>query len=284
MNEMYLRFPNGRKKAFTISYDDNVTQDERLIKLMEQYKIKGTFNIIPGWFSQEGAEFPPDETYINVTEKKALELYHNEWVEVANHGFCHAKMTTLPNYVQMNDILKCREKLEAMYHTIITGFAYPYGWYDSDLMQVLGNAGITYARTVFSTGTFDLPDNWLELNPTCHHDDPKLSELTQCFLEDEVTEHPEMFYVWGHTFEFDRNDNWNVIETLFEQVSGKEDAVWYATNGELCDYHMAFKKLVCSVDGSQIYNPSGIDLWAEIDHVLIRLPAGSITDINRRTV
>ena len=36
MNEMYLRFPNGRKKAFTISYDDNVTQDERLIELMQK--------------------------------------------------------------------------------------------------------------------------------------------------------------------------------------------------------------------------------------------------------
>ena len=48
MNEMYLRFPGGKKKAFTISYDDNVTQDERLIDLMERYGIKGTFNIIPG--------------------------------------------------------------------------------------------------------------------------------------------------------------------------------------------------------------------------------------------
>lgn len=28
MNEMYMRFPKGKKKAFTISYDDNTTQDE----------------------------------------------------------------------------------------------------------------------------------------------------------------------------------------------------------------------------------------------------------------
>ncbi len=71
MNEMYLRFPGGKKKAFTISYDDNVTQDERLIDLMERYGIKGTFNIIPGWFAKEGSVFPPEETYINVTEKGA---------------------------------------------------------------------------------------------------------------------------------------------------------------------------------------------------------------------
>ena len=40
MNEMYLRFPGGKKKAFTISYDDNVTQDERLIDLMERYLFR----------------------------------------------------------------------------------------------------------------------------------------------------------------------------------------------------------------------------------------------------
>ena len=34
MKQCYMRFPGGKKKAFTISYDDNITQDERLIKKM----------------------------------------------------------------------------------------------------------------------------------------------------------------------------------------------------------------------------------------------------------
>ena len=89
MKQCYMRFPGGKKKAFTISYDDNITQDERLIKKMEQYHIKGTFNIIPGWFSKEDAVFPEGETYINVTEKKAKNLYNNSLVEVANHGYDH---------------------------------------------------------------------------------------------------------------------------------------------------------------------------------------------------
>ena len=123
MNEMYLRFPEGRKKAFTISYDDNTTQDERLIELMKQYNIKGTFNIIPNWFAAEDAVFPEGETYINVTEKKALELYDHELIEVANHGFNHTKMTCTPQIQQMEDLVKCRRKLEQMYQRIITGFA-----------------------------------------------------------------------------------------------------------------------------------------------------------------
>ena len=44
MKQCYMRFPEGKKKAFTISYDDNITQEERLIHKMEEYNIKGTFN------------------------------------------------------------------------------------------------------------------------------------------------------------------------------------------------------------------------------------------------
>lgn len=277
MNEMYLRFPQGRKKVFTISYDDNTTQDERLIDLMKKYKIKGTFNIIPNWFAKEDAVFPEGETYINVTEKKALEIYDDEYVEVANHGFNHIKMTSVPQILMMEDTVKCRQKLEDMYQRIITGFAYPYGWYNEELINVLQGAGISYARTVFSTYEFDLPDNWLELNPTCHHADEHLEELTERFLSDEVTEASYMFYVWGHTFEFDQQNNWDIIENLFEKVSGKEDEIWYATNGEICQYHNAYKSLVFSAGMDRAYNPSSIDLWVEIDRKMIHLPAGEVT-------
>ena len=166
MKQCYMRFPGGKKKAFTISYDDNITQDERLIKKMEQYHIKGTFNIIPGWFSKEDAVFPEGETYINVTEKKAKDLYDNSLVEVANHGYDHQKSTTVPPMQLMEDIVKCRQELENMYDRIITGYAYPYGLYNETLIQILKNAGISYARTVESTYEFHLPEDWLILNPT----------------------------------------------------------------------------------------------------------------------
>ncbi len=276
MDEMYLRFPGGKRKAFTISYDDNVTQDERLIKLMEQYGIKGTFNLIPNWFAKEDAVFPEGETYINVTERKALELYSNEQIEVANHGFNHKKMTFLPPMHNMEDILNCRKKLEKMFGGIITGFAYPYGWYDEKLIQVLREAGITYARTVQSTYSFDFPEDWLELHPTCHHADPKLEMLTEKFLTDPVNNASYMFYVWGHTYEFDQQDNWNIIETLFQKVSGKDKEIWYATNGEICAYHKAYKSLRFSADMGKIYNPTLVDLWIQVDDKTYSLPSGQM--------
>ena len=47
-----LRFPEGKSKAFTMSYDDGVVQDKRLIELMKANGIKGTFNLNSAAFGQ----------------------------------------------------------------------------------------------------------------------------------------------------------------------------------------------------------------------------------------
>ena len=58
-----LLWPEGRRKAFTVSYDDGVTQDIRLIELLNRYGIKGTFNLNSGLLGQSGM--------INVGKKPA---------------------------------------------------------------------------------------------------------------------------------------------------------------------------------------------------------------------
>jgi hypothetical protein len=48
MREMSLLFPNGLSKALTLSYDDGVEQDIRLVGIMNKYGLKGTFNLSGG--------------------------------------------------------------------------------------------------------------------------------------------------------------------------------------------------------------------------------------------
>ena len=69
-----------------------------------------------------------------------------------------------------------------------------------------------------------------------------------------------MFYIWGHSYEFDNQDNWQVIEDFFKVVSNKDD-VWYATNIEIYDYVKAYEGLVVSADGKRVYNPSATEVW-----------------------
>ena len=51
-----------------------------------------------------------------------------------------------------------------------------------------------------------------------------------------------MMYVWGHSYEFTDQNNWELMEQFCEMMSGKED-IWYATNIEIVDYMKAAENL-----------------------------------------
>ena len=48
MGSIFIQFPKGKRKALTLSYDDGVEQDIRLIENMKQHGLKGTFNLNSG--------------------------------------------------------------------------------------------------------------------------------------------------------------------------------------------------------------------------------------------
>ena len=45
MRSVFLRYPGGKPKAVTFSYDDGVPQDLRLVEIFDRYGMKGTFNL-----------------------------------------------------------------------------------------------------------------------------------------------------------------------------------------------------------------------------------------------
>ena len=101
-------------------------------------------------------------------------------------------------------------------------------------------------------------------NPTCHHDDKQLFSLADSFLSNEnyfsFFSPAKLFYVWGHSYEFDQNNNWNRMENFLKKISGHED-VWYASNGEIYSYVTAYKHLIFSADSRFVYNPTTIPVW-----------------------
>ena len=44
----------GKNKAVTFSFDDGITQDLRIIKILDKYGLKGTFNVNSGLLGQPG--------------------------------------------------------------------------------------------------------------------------------------------------------------------------------------------------------------------------------------
>lgn len=261
MHHVYLRFPGGKDKCLTLSYDDCVEQDIRLCELMKQYGIAGTFNINTGSFVEEGHVFEPGRVHRRMSKKQTTELFAGEPLfEVATHSATHPFLNRIPVAHATREVLTDRINIEEQFGVICRGHAYPYGTYNDQVLECLRACGIVYARTVQSTEKFTFPEDFLLWHPTCHHDDPRLMELTETFLAEGKRPVPKLFYLWGHSFEFEEKDNWHVIEEFFKRIAGRED-VWYATNIQVYDYKQAFDQLVWNVDCSKVYNPTATDLW-----------------------
>ena len=272
---MYMRFKDGKSKVLTLSYDDGVVQDIRLINIMNKYGLRGTFNINTGRYLPENFERKKMPRRMKFSE--ALECYSNSRNEVAVHGMRHLDLTLLNTQAVISEVIEDRKNIEKQFGVFARGMAYPYGSYNSEVVDCLKKCGICYCRTAESTNKFDLPENWLLMHPTCHHNEPKLMEIAKEFIEGKIwhSGNIRMFCLWGHSYEFDNDDNWDVFENFASYCGGRED-VWYATNIEIYDYVCAFKNLIFSIDEKKVYNPSVIDVWINQNEQIYCVKAGQI--------
>lgn len=212
------------KKYFTLSYDDGPKHDRRFVSMLNERGLKCTFNLISGSMPEND----PDAWYISRAE--AAELYRGH--EIATHSLNHPHLEQLSREEINFQISEDIRNLSAIAGYPVLGHAYPYGTWNDEVVEVLRENGIRYARTTRSTGAFSVPKNPLILNPTCHHRDPRVFDLIRIFLDAEPADGDMLFYLWGHSFEFDKNEefnSWTHIEKVLDAVAGHFD-VEYVTN------------------------------------------------------
>ncbi|CDB89650.1 putative polysaccharide deacetylase [Clostridium sp. CAG:253] len=218
------------RKALTFSYDDGIEQDRKLVEIFNKYGMKATFNLNTGIQTPE-SNFEIEGVYINRMKQEGLEeLYRGH--EIATHGLTHAAPTGMTKEQLDKEFLTDMSNIERIYGTYPVGMAYAYGCVDDEVVKYLKSIGIKYGRTVEASHSFEIPKEPLKLKATCHHDDDMLFELAEKFLKAEPKENEQMlFYVWGHSYEFDVNNNWDRIEEFCKMMSGKAD-IFYGTNRE----------------------------------------------------
>ena len=281
---LFVRFPEGRKKALTFSYDDGVQQDQRMVAILDSHGMKGTFNLNSGLFREEGVPFAEGQIHRRMTEREILETFGGGRHEVAVHALTHPFLNTLPAAAIVEEVLEDRKNLERLFGKIVRGMAYPYGTSGATetAVRVLRDCGIAYSRTTVSTGKFDLPTDWYRLPATCHHKDARLMELARTFVEGEVKQqNAQLFYLWGHTYEFEADNNWNVIEAFTDYMAGRENEVWYATNIEIFDYMQAYGRMEFAADLGRVHNPSAIPIWFELNKTLYKVAPGETLDLTK---
>lgn len=258
-------FPNGKTKVLTMSYDDGKLSDERLVAIFNKYGIKGTFNLN---FSLLNCGDPG-----RVPLDRLLDVYRGH--EIATHTLSHPVIARCPAPQIYREILEDKKGWESITGAPVRGHAYPCGSFSEEVKRIFKDAGIVYGRTVRETLDFELPTDWMEWDSTCHHTNPMLMDLAKTFVAFNKPEYLKMMYVWGHSYEFDDDSNWDKIEEFCAYVGGRQD-IWYATNIEIRDYMDAYDRLQFAADESFAYNPNAIDLWVAVGMKMkpVKIPAG----------
>lgn len=225
---------HGKMKAVTFSYDDGVVQDERLIELFDRYGVKGTFNLNSGCFgrvtllTQEGIEFQQ----VRLSESEIERVYRGH--EVAAHTVTHNPLVGSSEEFIIDKVENDRLRLSEIVGYEVRGFAYPGPGvgFDSRVARIIReNTGVRYCRTARNTENFEMSDDLFMLRPTQHGEYSKIMELGQRFIEMKA-DRPQLFYIWGHAYEFDIHNSWQTFEQFLSMISGHDD-IFYGTNSEV---------------------------------------------------
>lgn len=226
---------NGKNKAVTFSYDDGVTQDKRLIEMFDKYGLKCTFNLnsellgLDGALEREGERV--DHIKVKPAEVKTIYAGH----EVAVHTLTHPSLCNCSAQEIYRQVEEDRVKLGELTGYEVVGMAYPNGTnYIGDTAPeiIREKTGVKYARTTTSTYNFDLQDDLILFHPTVYHQEwDALFSLGRKFLALETAK-PQLFYIWGHAYEFDIHDTWDRMEKFCKMISGRDD-IFYGTNKEV---------------------------------------------------
>lgn len=219
------------KKAVTFSFDDGVESDKKLIELFNQYRLKCSFNINSGKIESSDTW---DYNGFLVRRPTPFDKQIYQGHEICAHGKLHLRPDELSGSELRDEFDEDIKNLEQLFDTKITGAAYAFGAYSDPVVEHLQSIGIGFARTVKSTYSFDVQEDLLRFNPTCSFSDDESFHLAEQFLRSD-TDTPQIFYMWGHSYELDGNDLWGHMEKLCGMLANKDD-VLYAANSDVFRY------------------------------------------------
>ncbi|MBO4594621.1 MAG: polysaccharide deacetylase family protein [Clostridia bacterium] len=226
---------NGKIKAVTFSFDDGVTQDIALIKLLNKYGIKATFNLNSSLLGLKNRLVRNGRRVLHnkIVPRKVADVYRGH--EVAAHTLTHADLITADEDTVVWQVEKDREVLSSLVGYEVKGLAYPNGGVNNDerVAEIIKNkTGVKYARTITSTYSFDLQSDLFRFNPTVYWIEDCLYEVIDRFIALKPRK-PQILYIWGHSYEIDAGYVDTVkFENALKKLSEEKD-IFFGTNKEV---------------------------------------------------
>ena len=260
-------YPYGKKKAFNVTYDDGVLQDVRFVELLNQYGLKGTFNLNSAlmenefeWIHEKGC----------VVKRLKMDVVKSLYVghEVASHTLNHPYMHDLSKEGVMWELSQDKKNLEAIFGKEIKGFAVPFDYYSELIEECVKECGFAYGRVSEMSYSFHPQNDYYNWKATVFHCEDALEDLMKQFIE--TDEELALFQIVGHSYDLDTENMWDRMENVFRIISGQGD-ILPMTTIEIIEYLKAMEQV--EITDQYIQNNSGISLWFAVNNVICEVKA-----------
>lgn len=237
--------PPVGKVAFTSSWDDGHPLDLRLAELLQRHGFTGTFYV-----PMRNASGLP---VIDAPQIRRLAAMG----EVGSHTLDHCYLTSVDDGEARAQICAGKAALEQALGASVAGFCYPGGQFTAEHRRMVAAAGFGYARTTVNfcidvgTDPFLVPTslqlyphsrsvylrNWMRRGRWLARHDLARVALSNAGLLPRlraaiarVARTGGLFHLWGHSWEFDAIDGWNVLDEFLRYASDLVPADLRLTN------------------------------------------------------
>jgi peptidoglycan-N-acetylglucosamine deacetylase len=233
----------SKQVIVTTSWDDGHVLDLKLAKLLTKHGIKGTFYISPQNCQFNKADLLSNDNVIELSKD----------FEIGAHTMTHLNLKAINADKARAEIEDSKKHLEGIVGKTVVSFCYPCGAYTTLNTDQVKAAGFKLART---TKTFALKPKTLPFEtPTSVHVYNHFSDIWKILsfvkfnladffslylhwdrlairMFDHAMLNGGVFHVWGHSWEIDKNNNWEKLDRVLKYIAQRK-GVTYCTNGGL---------------------------------------------------
>ena len=200
-------------KYFLLSFDDGTVYDHRFVNLLNQYGIKGTFNLNSGledfvWYYED--KFPIRRQILSET----VEQYRGH--EIASHSLHHHWLNTLTPPQISREIGDDCEALKRLFGVDQIGFGVPFTACGEREIKIIRKFA-RYIRLSEFAESFAIPKDPYHIPIHALYNDPDIREKLIRFAENDLED--SLFVMAGHSYELEVLDHWEYMEQLLQFIS-----------------------------------------------------------------
>lgn len=149
-------------RAVVLTFDDGF-EDFYIyaFPVLKRYKFPAVVYVLPNyingtadWFAKEGRPCPP------MLKLEQIQEIMDYGIEIGSHGLSHVKLAEVSYERMRKEIFESKIEIEAIIKRKVRHFCYPYGSYNTSVIEVVKEAGYVSAVTCVRGGVVPGNDLW----------------------------------------------------------------------------------------------------------------------------